>query len=172
MKRQYYIRLAKQKDLPRLPEIERQAASRFLPYGLAETMSTLITATEALWEGLYTARLWVAVDPDDRPVGFALASVEDGDAHLDELDVLPEHGRRGLGTALVETVCQWAREAGFSAITLTTLNHIPWNAPFYRRLGFRVLHPEEYSDSQRIVLSLELNGDLPGSNRVMMCRDL
>jgi GNAT superfamily N-acetyltransferase len=172
MDRHYHIRLAKQKDLPRLPEIERQAASRFVSYGLAEAMSTLVTPAEALWEGLYTGRLWVAVDPDGRAVGFALASVENGDAHLDELDVLPEHGRRGLGTALVETVCQWAKEAGFSAITLTTLSHIPWNAPFYRRLGFRVLQPEEYSDIQRALLSFEIDWGLPDYHRVIMCREL
>ncbi|HEX8704093.1 MAG TPA: GNAT family N-acetyltransferase [Myxococcaceae bacterium] len=33
----------------------------------------------------------------------------------EELGVHPEHGWRGLGTALVEAVCGWAREqeAGF-----------------------------------------------------------
>ena len=166
----YRIRLAKQVDLLRLPEIERQAARRFIPFGLAKLFSTATTPVEDFEEGMAAGQLWVAADPDDQPVGFALASVVEDHAHLNELDVLPEHGRRGLGTALVETACQWARGAGFSRITLTTLSHIPWHTPFYKRLGFRILRPEECSEIQRLLLSFEVGwGDY---RRVMMCREL
>ncbi|HET6966393.1 MAG TPA: GNAT family N-acetyltransferase [Acidimicrobiales bacterium] len=70
------------------------------------------------------------------PVGFAEVDVVDGTAHLAQLSVLPEHGRQGIGRALVEAACDWARGAGHDAITLTTFADIPFNAPWYRRLGF------------------------------------
>lgn len=170
MHRHYLIRLAKQADLPRLPEIEQQAGRRFIPFGLAKFFSAATTPVEDFQEGLAAGQLWVAADPDDQPVGFALASVVEDHAHLNELDVLPEHGRRGLGTALVETACHWARGAGFSRMTLTTLSHIPWHAPFYKRLGFRILRPEEYSEIQHLLLSFEAGWG--HYRRVMMCREL
>jgi GNAT superfamily N-acetyltransferase len=73
------------------------------------------------------------------PVGFAQVGEADGNAHLEELAVLPGHMRQGLGTRLVEEACAWAAEHGYPAITLTTYADVPWNAPYYERLGFAVV---------------------------------
>lgn len=70
------------------------------------------------------------------PIGFAHLVVLDGFAHLDQVSVLPEHGRRGIGTALVRAVMEEARWAGHRRLSLTTYADVPWNAPFYRGLGF------------------------------------
>jgi GNAT superfamily N-acetyltransferase len=168
----YSIRLAREEELPWVQEIERLAAGRFAPFGLAETLSTVVTSEADLRQGWESNRLWVAVDGHDRPVGFALGWLVGENGHLDELDVLPEHGRRGLGQALVETVCSWARQAGYPAVTLTTLSHIPWNAPFYERLGFRILRPEEHTAELRALLQEEIEAGLPAENRVVMLREL
>ena len=93
-------------------------------------------------------------------------------AHLDELDVHPAHGQRGLGTALVEAVCDWAKASGYRAITLTTLRHIPWNARWYERLGFRVLEEHELSAALRELLREEIQRGLPAEQRVAMRREL
>lgn len=80
--------------------------------------------------------LWVALQ-HDAPVGFALVDLlASGRPHLEEIDVLPQHGQRGIGAALVRTVCQWAADAGHAEVTLTTFRALPWNMPFYQRLGF------------------------------------
>jgi GNAT superfamily N-acetyltransferase len=73
------------------------------------------------------------------PVGFAWVDVLDGNAHLEEIAVLPEHGRAGIGRALVEAVAAWAEEAGFASLTLATYRDVPWNGPFYASCGFVVL---------------------------------
>jgi hypothetical protein len=52
------------------------------------------------------------------------------------MDVLAEHGRRGIGGRLLETVCTSAREHGYAAVTLSTFRDVPWNDPFCRRHGF------------------------------------
>jgi GNAT superfamily N-acetyltransferase len=131
-----------------------------------------LTPLESLREGVHADRLWVAADVNDRPVGFALADEIGGNAHLDELDVYPEHGQRGLGTALVEVVCHWAKASGYRAITLTTLRHIPWNAPWYQRLGFRVLEEHELSAALRHLLQEEIQRGLPADQRAAMRREL
>jgi len=38
---------------------------------------------------------------------------------------------------------------GLPALTLTTFTHVPWNAPYYTRCGFRVLDDAEISDPRR-----------------------
>ena len=155
-----------------LPEIERRAAERFADFGLAELFSRIVTPVELLRERARAGQVWVATGGSDRPVGFAVASTLDGNAHLDELDVHPDHGRRGIGTALVEMACAWARAAGYGAVTLSTLRSVPWNAPFYVKLGFRILAETELTQALRQLLNSEARLGLPMQDRVLMRRDL
>ena len=43
-------------------------------------------------------QVWVACPSDDLPVGFVIASVREGVAYVEEMDVLPAHGRRVRST--------------------------------------------------------------------------
>ena len=65
-----------------------------------------------------------------------------------------------------------ADEDDYHTITLTTLRHIPWNAPWYQRLGFRVLETGELSEALRDLLQQEIQRGLPADQRVAMCCDL
>jgi GNAT superfamily N-acetyltransferase len=76
---------------------------------------------------------------DDPPVGFICVERVDGNPHIWQLAVHPDHGRQGLGRALVEATCDWARGERFEAITLTTYRDVPWNGPFYESLGFVIM---------------------------------
>jgi hypothetical protein len=40
---------------------------------------------------------------------------------------------------MLEQVIESARQAAYPAVTLTTFRDVPWNAPFYTRLGFSML---------------------------------
>jgi GNAT superfamily N-acetyltransferase len=73
---------------------------------------------------------------DDPPVAFVVIEIVDGQPHIWQLSVHPDHARRGLGTALIAAVCEWALANGFEAITLTTFRDVPWNGPFYASRGF------------------------------------
>lgn len=129
------IRLARPDDLSLLAPIEVAAEQLFVDFGIELPADTLTDA----WffeEACLEQRLLVAVDDADRPVGFSVLEIVDGDVYIDEVDVHPAHGRRGLGTALVRASCDWARAHGYQAITLTTFRDVPWNGPFYRKLGF------------------------------------
>src|SRR5690606_1930930 len=88
--------------------------------------------------------LWVACAvPDDSPVGYALVEPVDGNAHIEQISVHPVHARQRIGAALIEHVARDAAAAGMPALTLSTFTEVPWNAPYYARLGFRTLAPEE-----------------------------
>jgi GNAT superfamily N-acetyltransferase len=159
-------------DLSLLPDIERNAAAVFAEFELADVFARVLTPFRDLEEGLRASRIWIATASAGAPVGFALACIVGGNAHLDELDVLPDHGRQGLGTALVETFLRWARDSAFSGATLTTLRHVPWNAPFYERLGFRVLSPGEVTPALSELLRSESEWGLPAEDRVAMYRPI
>ncbi|MEO7261691.1 MAG: GNAT family N-acetyltransferase [Jatrophihabitantaceae bacterium] len=73
---------------------------------------------------------------DQEPIGYIRIEVVDGQPHIEGLSVRPRQMRRGVGTALVNAACQWAAEQGFSQLTLCTFADVPWNGPFYARLGF------------------------------------
>lgn len=70
------------------------------------------------------------------PVAFAHVVYAEGLAYLAQLSVLPSQGRRGLGSALVRHALEEAWQDGFDALWLTTYRDVPWNGPFYARLGF------------------------------------
>src|SRR5262249_541331 len=115
-------------------------------------------------------RLWV-VRADDVPVGFAHVEViEPHAAHLEEIDVRPDHGRRGLGTRLVMHVCEWAAAAGYESVSLTTFRDVPWNMAFYARVGLRVVPDSELSPGLRGVVDDESRRGLDPSSRVVMRR--
>ena len=82
----------------------------------------------------------VAIDPAaGRVRGLAATVTVDGCPHLEQLAVDPAHGRRGIGSALLEEVCSRARAAGHDAVTLTTFRDLAWNGPWYGQRGFDVL---------------------------------
>jgi GNAT superfamily N-acetyltransferase len=117
-------------------------------------------------------RLLVADDGRGAPVAFLRLSLVDGRAHLDEVSVDPAHGRRGLGTRLVEFAVAWAAARGLPAITLSTFEGVPWNAPFYRRLGFRVLEEHELTPGLLGIREAEARNGLDVKARVFMRREV
>lgn len=89
----------------------------------------------ALKEAMAGGRLWVAEEAG-AVVGFAVAGVLDGYAHLREVDVAVHAARRGHGTRLVGAVAAWAEAARLRGVTLATFSDVAWNRPWYERLGF------------------------------------
>lgn len=168
----YRIRPAVSADLPRLPEIERRAARLFAAYDFPDEALQHATSVEEHAGAQQAGRLWVAVDQDDSPVAFIKVSLLDVGAHIDEVDVDPDHHHRRIGAALIETVCAWAKAAGKGAVTLTTESHIPWNAPYYARLGFRIVPPAEQSPDLRATFEREASHSPSAATRVAMLRDL
>lgn len=140
----YAVQRAAPEHPAALGDIEAGAATLFPSGTIPDHIRSDRMPESSLREAMEEGRLWVAVTTEGAPVGFALLLYEEGYALLAELDVLPEHGRKGIGRALSQRVAEAARIAGHARLFLTTFIHVPWNAPFYARLGFALL-PEENS---------------------------
>lgn len=165
----YVVTTARPQDLTRLPAIEL-AAARLLEGHAPESVLNETTGSDVLQKAQREGHLWVAL-LDDVAVGFAHVEViERQAAHLEEIDVEPAHGRRGLGRRLVLHVCDWAARNGYAAVTLTTFRHLPWNMPFYARLGFKILPPNELSPALCAIVDDEMRRGLDPAYRVVMRR--
>jgi GNAT superfamily N-acetyltransferase len=165
----YTVTTARTEDLERLPAIEL-AAARLLEGHAPESVLNETTSLAVLERAQREGHLWVAF-ADDAPVGFAhVELVEPFAVHLEEIDVHPDHGRRGLGTKLIRHVCHWAGSHGFEAVTLTTFRDVPWNLPLYRRLGFEVVPSEHVSVPLRAIVEDETRRGLDPSRRAVMKR--
>ncbi|CAN5408897.1 GNAT family N-acetyltransferase [soil metagenome] len=165
---QYVIRLARRDELTKLQAIELAAAQLFRATAHIWISDDTGMAVDDFEHWLINGKLWVAVDATDEPVGFAVAHAVDGNVYLHELDIDPKHGRQGLGARLIDTVAAWAQASGYRAVTLSTFVDVPWNAPYYRRLGFRVLGDDELGPGLREVRTHEAEVGL--TNRVYMLR--
>jgi GNAT superfamily N-acetyltransferase len=167
----YNIALAREQNIPLFSGIELSAAQLLAGYAPDGVLKETTSADEMRYaqkRGL----LWVALNGDG-PVGFAhVRLLEQNAAHLQEIDVHPEHGRRGLGTKLIMAVCDWATKAGHHALTLTTFRSVPWNMPFYLRLGFELVAPKELSPILLSILQEEERRGLDPKTRVAMRRRL
>ena len=167
----YVIGLAAPDQIAQLPAVERRAAARF-DDALAVRMVESVLPLEVLAEAQHSDRLWVAALPDKRAVGFALVELAGTRVHLAELDVLPEYGRQGVGAGLLRTVEAWASSAGYEAITLTTYRDVPWNAPFYAKLGFTELEHDMLDERLLSVLEHEAALGLEPPARIVMIKRL
>ncbi|MEU3609653.1 GNAT family N-acetyltransferase [Streptomyces sp. NPDC035033] len=168
------IRAVAPSELPLLRSIERAAGEPFRTLGMAAIADDEPPSLDVL-EGYRAAgRAWVAVDGADRPVAYLLADTVDGAAHIEQVSVHPAAARRGVGRALIEHLAEVARREGLTALTLTTFAEVPWNAPYYARLGFRPLADEDpaLTDGLRAIGRAEAAHGLAAWPRVCMRRDL
>lgn len=161
----YVIRSARATDLAALPVIERAAAAQFRMTAYPD-MADAALASEHV--DLASEHVWVAVDSADQPVAFAVAHELDDSFYVHELDVDPRYARRGLGRQLIETIAVWARTRGYAALTLSTFRDVPWNGPYYARLGFRPLDDAQLSPGLQAVRQAEAEAGLPVAERLCM----
>ncbi|AJT41223.1 GNAT family N-acetyltransferase [Psychromicrobium lacuslunae] len=131
---EFTIRPARPDDFQSLPDIERAADELLEMPGLPAASSP-----EEYQASLQT----LVAEADGRIFGLARIEEIDGEAHLEQLSVLPPAAGQGLGRFLLETAKAWAARAGYQEMTLCTFRDVSFNAPFYSTAGFVTL--EDFS---------------------------
>ena len=150
------IRFATEADLEVLAAIEDDADGLFLERFRPETWSP---APSGRFRAAQPGFLLVAAEHEDGEAeGFAHVLEVDGGAHLEQLAVRRASARRGLGRALVQAALAEAGRRGHDRVTLRTYADVPWNAPFYARLGFVETEPD--TDRLRALIAEEARFDL------------
>ena len=101
---EYHLRLARPDEVGRLREIEDLAGERFDGLDIFDPSFSSSFSLDEMYRLAKLGQVWAACDLSDRPVGMIVASIRCGNGYIEELDVLPEHGRKGLGARLIEHV--------------------------------------------------------------------
>ena len=155
-------------DIDALPDIERAAARRFA------TLPALAWIADGPVQDRHQHRAcadagesWVARH-NAQPVGFILTRPMDAALFILELSVHPDWQGKGIGRALINTAAESARHRGFHALTLTTFLQVPWNAPFYRSLGFEILEDVALTPELRERREVETAHGLAWASRCAM----
>lgn len=163
------IRPATADDIEVMRAIEVDAGERFRSIGLDVIADDEPPTDQELHRHLADDTAWVA-ESAGRVVGYATASVVDGDGHLDQVSILGSAAGRGIGRALVDRVVTWTHEAGRPALTLTTFRDVAWNGPYYERLGFRQLAEDELGPELAALRRSEVAAGIEVLPRVAMAR--
>jgi GNAT superfamily N-acetyltransferase len=166
------IRPPRRDELEALVAIEREAGALFKTIGMPEIAYDDPGTVPQLEPFRAGGRAWVAVDADDRPIAYLISAVVDDCAHIEQVSVAPVHARRRLGAALIDHLAAVAAAEARPALTLTTFRDVPWNAPYYERLGFRVMVPADQGPELAALVAEEaerIPGDAP---RVAMRRPI
>ncbi|HEV2120672.1 MAG TPA: GNAT family N-acetyltransferase [Candidatus Bathyarchaeia archaeon] len=84
---------------------------------------------------------FVAVD-DDKLVGFVMGSLQEEQGEIEDLAIIENHRRKGLGKKLVESVVSAMKSSGAKRALVWVTWRNTASIPFYYGIGFRFLHCE------------------------------
>lgn len=151
-----------------LPAVERSAAESFRQISdLAWLADEGVMPEWRHAELMAAGTSWVAAVAGE-PVGFLAAEIVGDELHIWELAVRQDQQGQGLGRALVQTAVDGAADLGLAAVTLTTFRDVPWNQPFYEKIGFAILPADDAGARLAAILRSEVEQGLPGERRCAM----
>ena len=95
----------------------------------------------------YASAVFLVAERGGRVVGTgALTPEPDGSAgptrlgRIQRMSTAADHRRRGVGSAVLRTLLAHARERGYSAVILSTVERWDDAVAFYTAAGFRITH--------------------------------
>jgi GNAT superfamily N-acetyltransferase len=165
------IRAATLADIPDLIHIEVDAGELFRSIGFEAVAEDRPTA-EFFSSSIDVGHAWIWASETGQPAGFLLIEPLADSAHIEQVSVRRDFAGRGIGATLIDYADHWAVSNGYAALTLTTFRDVPWNAPYYVRLGFRELPEREWSPELRAIVDREADHGIAISPRIAMVKDL
>ncbi|MCO5214803.1 MAG: GNAT family N-acetyltransferase [Thermomicrobiales bacterium] len=163
------FRLASLDDVPQIAPIERAASELFRGTEMSSIADDPPIPDLVLEQAVAEQRLWVATEYGTVRA-YLLANVLPESLHIEQVTVHPDAARRGIGAMLIESVSNDSRAATLGKLTLTTFSDVPWNAPYYERLGFVEVAESEWPAGVAEIVQTERNQGLWSWPRVVMAR--
>jgi GNAT superfamily N-acetyltransferase len=167
------IRPARDCDAPGLPGIERSSGEIFRQSpGLEWIADDTVQSEEQHRALIATGVAFVADLPGHGIAAFLNGEVMPDALHIWQIAVHRDRQGRGIGRKLIEAAEQFAADHEIPALTLTTFRDVPWNEPYYQRLGFVTLERGDLGSRLRAVLDAEEQAGMPAARRCAMRKPL
>jgi GNAT superfamily N-acetyltransferase len=158
-------------EIPALVAIDLAASQLFAGTGYLSDEQLLDHVPADVFEAaIPLGHVFVARDRKGTPAGFVLTSEREGTLYIDQISVDPAHGRRGLGASLVNRVIRDAGARKLKTVTLSTFRDLPWNGPFYRKLGFREISRKRMDAWMLALEKVQADAGLDTEKRCFMAR--
>lgn len=164
------IRVAREDDLLWLQDIERAAGALFRALDMDLVADEEPPPIDDLRRFQQGGLAWVVADVHDHPMAYLLVNDVDDWLNVEQVSVHPRYAHRGLGRQLIDLADRLSAERGLAGLTLTTYVDVPWNGPYYRRLGFRFLSDDEVSEGLKAIREKETRQGLDAWPRAVMAR--
>jgi ribosomal protein S18 acetylase RimI-like enzyme len=174
----FVIRAAVEADIDVLAVIESAGDAQFAAAGHPEFHGGETISRETALTAIAEDRLKAAVSEDLANmgaavvVGWLMTGVEGDEFSIAQVAVLPTQQKSGIGRALMGHAISTAIDLGHRSVLLDTQADIPWNKPWYERLGFEVVPKEQWTDAMRLTSRAQQAAGLDWSTRVHMRLDL
>ena len=166
------FRFAEHADANAIRAIEFEAGQRFYSVDMAGIADAAPMDLDIVARKIAAGEIIVAVDAETACAGFVMFEPQPTRIYVQELDVLTTYAGQRIGAGLIEQVADIARERRLMQLVLSTFREVPWNAPYYRRLGFRDIEDSELDAALIARRDAHSARGLDESKRVFMRRDL
>ena len=95
------IRAARESELPLISALEKSGDQLFRAAGMNRIADAPALEPDAYRPALEGGWLLVAADERDAAIGFIRLEMLDGDPHVEQVSVHPDHAGHGIGAALL-----------------------------------------------------------------------
>jgi GNAT superfamily N-acetyltransferase len=157
------VRPALSFEIETVRDIERASAQRFV--GLMDALAADEPSPASVLAARIDAGGLLVTEVDGILAAFVMFRPIGDGLYIEQIDVLPAFERRGIGAALIEAVGLRTHR-----LLLSTFRDVPWNAPYYRRLGFLDLDDKKLAPDLQEIRREHLARGLDESLRVFMER--
>jgi predicted N-acetyltransferase YhbS len=166
------FRFAELDEIEAVRAIEYEAAQRFATIGMTGIADAQPMNADFVRRKIEACEIVVAVNDAARCVAFVMFVPLSTRFYIEELDVLTAWAGRRIGAELIGQVDVLARKAGARQLVLSTFRDVPWNAPYYGRLGFSVIESGQLDAKLRAIRATHVARGFDESKRVFMCREV
>ena len=162
------IKIASEEDAELLTDIELSSGEAFRQIEhLAWIADDEVQSVERHLDLIRQGSSWVAHSATQGIAGFLSAERREQSLHVWQMAVHADWQKQGIGRKLIDAAVRWSFAKDITALTLTTFRDVPWNEPFYRSCGFRVIDNDVPVSLQNI-LDTEVAAGLPREQRCAM----
>ena len=160
------------RDIPTLMDIEQDASILFAGTAHASEIEAGGLPSSRFKSAIDQRLVWAVSMPKGNPVGFGMVLLLESGAHLHEISVRSSCTGKGIGSRLLEHICDVLASRGHDTLTLSTFSDVPWNEPFYASRRFHRLDAACLPEALQAIRRHEARGGLNMDQRVLMRRRL